>query len=110
MVRTFVALVLTVVVLGCAGSAYAMDQNAATKLARGICNDVTFWIEVPKQVYLEARDRDPLTGLTYGMVKGIGYGIMRLGEGIYDTALFLLPPYDRPLMEPEFVFEGWVEE
>lgn len=88
---------------------YAYDRNAATKLGRGLANAATCWIELPKQVFLVSKEREPFTGLVYGGAKGLCFTAMRLVSGVYDTALFLVPPYDKPLMEDEFVFEGWEE-
>lgn len=88
-------------------SAYAYDQNAATKFGRGVGNIVSGWIEVPKQIYLTSIHHDPFTGIVFGTVKGVFYGVLRTLGGGYDTATFLIPPYDKPVMEPEFVFEDW---
>ena len=87
--------------------AQAYDQNAGTKFARGVTNGVTSLIEIPKQIYLVSKEREPITGITYGMVKGVAYAILRIAEGVYDVVFFAIPPYDQPLMDPEFVFEGW---
>jgi putative exosortase-associated protein (TIGR04073 family) len=106
MVKKFV--VFTLLCLWCASS-YAMDENAVTKLARGITNQATCWIEVPKQIYLVSKERDPFTGVIFGAPKGVCETLIRASSGIYDTSLFLLPPYDKPLTEYEFVFEGWDE-
>ncbi|MBU1112571.1 MAG: exosortase system-associated protein, TIGR04073 family [Candidatus Omnitrophica bacterium] len=107
MFKKFVALMLLIAVFSTVSSAYAYDQNAATKLARGIVNGVTSWVEIPKQVYLVSKEREPFTGITYGLVQGAAYTVLRVAEAAYDISLFLLPPYDKPLFEPEFVFEGW---
>jgi putative exosortase-associated protein (TIGR04073 family) len=114
MSKKFVVLALA---LGfCVGAtAYAYDQNAATKLGRGLVNDVTFWIELPKQIYLDARASDPFTGIVYGAIHGSCYSVLRLAAGVYDTTFFFLPPYDKPIIEklvkqPEFVYEGWIDE
>jgi len=106
MFKRIVALMLVIGVLS-TGTAFAYDQNAGTKLARGIVNGSTGWIEIPKQIFLVSKEREPLTGITYGAVKGVAYTVLRVVEGAYDIASFLIPPYDQPLFEPEFVFEGW---
>ncbi len=85
-------------------------DSAATKLGRGIFNGATCWVEVFKHAYLTAQERDPLTGLVFGAAKGVGYGVVRAASGAFDIATFALPPYDKPLMDPEFVFEGWATE
>ncbi len=87
--------------------ALAEDNNALTKLGRGLANAVTGVVEVPKQIYLVSKEREPITGITYGTAKGICYGLLRTGAGVYDAVSFPIPPYDKPIMEPEYAFEGW---
>ncbi len=91
-------------------SAFAEDNNALAKLGRGLTNAVTGVVEIPKQIYLVSQEKEPITGITYGTAKGICYGLMRTAAGVYDTLAFAIPPYDKPVMEPAFVFEGWQAE
>ena len=86
---------------------YAYDRNAATKLGRGVANIATGWIEIPKQIYQTSVEYDPFTGIVFGTVKGVAYGVLRTLGGGFDTATFIIPPYDKPVMQPEFVFEDW---
>lgn len=88
-------------------TAVAKDQNAGTKLARGFVNLVGCWLEVPKQIYLVSKKDNLFVGLTYGLVKGIGLGVYRFADGLFETLTFVIPPYDMILVEPEYVFEGW---
>lgn len=108
--RTVVMLMVTMMVLSVA-NVYAeekiQDKNALTKLGRGLANLVTGAVEIPKQMYLVSKEREPISGITYGTAKGICYGLLRTGAGVYDTLAFAIPPYDKPILEPEFVFEGW---
>ncbi|MEW5758675.1 MAG: exosortase system-associated protein, TIGR04073 family [Candidatus Omnitrophota bacterium] len=90
-----------------APAATTKDQNAGTKLARGFVNLVGFWLELPKQIYLTSKQDNLFVGLTYGFVKGIGVGFYRLADGIFETVTFVIPPYDKIIVEPEYVFEGW---
>lgn len=91
-------------------SAYAEENNALAKLGRGLTNAVTGVVEVPKQIYLVSMEKEPVTGITYGTAKGLCYGVLRTAAGVYDTVAFAIPPYDKPIMEPAFVFEGWQAE
>ena len=106
--KTVVIFVAIFLVFGTA-NAYGYDRNAATKLGRGLANAVTCWIELPKQIWMVSKEREPFTGLVYGSAKGLCYTAIRLVSGAYDTATFLIPPYDKALNESEFVFEGWDE-
>lgn len=107
MLKTFVVLVLFSSMVF--ASTYAYDQTAATKFGRGVANATTGWIEIPKQIYLVSAERDPITGLIYGTAKGVCYTILRTTAGIFDAVTFPIPPYDKFLIEPEFIFEGWSE-
>ena len=106
MLRKTVALLL-VSFMAISVVALAEDNNALTKLGRGLANAVTGVVEVPKQIYLVSKEREPVTGITYGTAKGICYGLLRTGAGVYDSVTFAIPPYDKPIMEPEYAFEGW---
>jgi len=83
-------------------------EKMGKKLGRGIANIVTGWVELPKNIYdTSVETNNPLMGITYGTLKGIGMTVVRTGAGVYDTATFLFPvpqDYD-PILEPEFVFE-----
>jgi putative exosortase-associated protein (TIGR04073 family) len=83
--------------------------NPVSKFARGVTNTATGWIEVPKQIYKTSRDHDPVTGLLAGTAKGVVDGTVRTLGGVFDVATFPIPPYSKPLVCPEFVFEGWDE-
>ncbi len=113
MLRKICALVM-VLALAFSVTAYAaeatapmQDQNVGTKLARGGVNLLAGWLEFPKQIYLVSRDENPYIGLTYGFVKGLYEGIARTFMGVFETVTCVIPPYDKVIIQPEFVFEGW---
>ena len=106
--KTVVLLTLSFLSVSVAG--FAEDNTALTKLGRGLANAVSGVVEVPKQIYLVSKEREPITGITYGTAKGVCYGLLRTGAGVYDSVTFAIPPYDKPVMEPEYVFEGWQPE
>lgn len=112
MAKKLVILVLLVGLSLCTVNAYAYEKyenNAATKFGRGMVNTFACWMEIPKQAFLTIKERGTLTGLVFGSAKGMGYMVMRLIQGLYDTAFCFFPPYDELLIEPEYVFEGWEE-
>lgn len=90
--------------------AFAEENNALSKLGRGVANALTGVVEIPKQIYLVSMEKEPVTGITYGTAKGVCYGLLRTASGVYETVAFAIPPYDKPVMEPAFVFEGWKAE
>ncbi|MBI3332496.1 MAG: exosortase system-associated protein, TIGR04073 family [Candidatus Omnitrophica bacterium] len=103
-----VAVVLTLVLMGAAGPAFAEQETGAlvvSKLFRGIVNAATGWIEIPKQTSLVWQESGPATGLSWGFLKGIAYAVARSVAGGYEIVTFPVPiPEDyRPLMQPEYV-------
>lgn len=81
-------------------------EKCLRKLGRGIANTATGWMEVPKQMYIVSTEENIGLGLTWGLAKGVGMGVVRTGAGVLDTATFPFPINDyEPLLEPEFVFE-----
>ncbi|MFC1806960.1 exosortase system-associated protein, TIGR04073 family [Candidatus Omnitrophota bacterium] len=83
-------------------------EKMGKKLGRGIVNVATGWVELPKNIYdTSVETNNPLMGITYGTLKGVGMTVVRTGAGAYDVATFLFPvPSEyEPLLTPEFVFE-----
>ncbi len=112
--RTKITAIFVLILCIAAISLPAFAQEGSTiekmgkKLGRGIVNIVTGWIELPKNIYdTSVETENPLMGITYGTLKGIGMTVVRTGAGAYDTVTFLFPvPQDyTPILEPEFVFE-----
>jgi len=114
--RKSLKLTATVVLILCIAAitlpVFAQEGSAiekiGKKLGRGIVNVATGWIELPKNIYdTSVETNNPLMGITYGTLKGIGMTVVRTGAGAYDVATFLFPvPQDyQPLLKPEFVFE-----
>ena len=84
------------------------ENNAFTKLGRGAANTLTGWLEVPKNVYVTSSEKNPLMGISYGLLKGLGLGIARTAVGLYEVITFPFPlPADyEPIMAPEYVLES----
>lgn len=83
-------------------------EKIGKKLGRGIVNIATGWVELPKNIYdTSVETENPLMGITYGTLKGVGMTVVRTGAGAYEVATFLFPlPQDyEPILKPEFVFE-----
>ena len=87
-------------------AAYAGDS--ATKLGRGICNMITFPLEIPEQISRVNNSDGPFAGATVGVVKGTGMALWRACVGIFETATFMMPGPDhyKPILrDPEYFFE-----
>jgi len=83
------------------GPRAAQAQDPIHKAGRGLTNVLTCWIELPKQIHLGSQEANPVTGLAWGLVKGIGLTGLRGGVGIYEAVTFPIPypkdfasPYD----------------
>ncbi len=85
-------------------------EKMSFKLARGVANMATCVVELPKQIYLTSRGRGA-TGYVIGPLKGIGMTLYRAFTGVTETALFMVPQpgYYDPMIDPEFVWNGWGE-
>ena len=100
-----VAMVLLIMAMLCA-PAFA-DAGAMDKLQRGAINTTTGWMELVNQPMLEVKHSEqPLVGAFLGFGKGILAGLQRTGYGLSDALSFPLAPHDRPVMEPETLFES----
>jgi putative exosortase-associated protein (TIGR04073 family) len=81
-------------------------DSPVNKLGRGVVNTATCWAEIPAEIFAVSKDSDPVLGCTLGLAQGIFAGLLRGLTGIYDTLTFFAPPYDKPLMEPEYALQS----
>ena len=79
-------------------------QKAINKLDRGIVNGATFWLEIPAEVAKVSNEKDPLLGVTVGAVHGLVASVVRAGSAVFDTVTFFVPPYDKPIVKPEYAY------
>ena len=110
--KTLITCMVVLCVAAIALPAFAEEgsviEKMGKKLGRGIVNIVTGWVELPMNIYDTSVDtNNPLMGITYGTLKGLGMAVVRTGAGAYDTVTFLFPmPQDySPILQPEFIFE-----
>jgi putative exosortase-associated protein (TIGR04073 family) len=77
-------------------------NSPANKMGAGALNAATSWTEIPKQIGEVSQEYNPLLGVTIGLGEGIMLGLARGASGVADMATFTLPPYDKPLINPEY--------
>ena len=114
--RSKVSLVSLLLIMLFATSCFALEgqqhdaiaEKMAFKLVRGVANVTTSIVEVPKQSYLMVRDRGSI-GYLVGPLKGMGMAFYRLLVGVTETVFFPVPQpgYYDPMLDPEFVWQGW---
>ncbi|MCX5668363.1 MAG: exosortase system-associated protein, TIGR04073 family [Candidatus Omnitrophica bacterium] len=109
----FAAVVLSLIVSSataafCEEPAEKLD-GPATKLGRGLCNIVTFPMEIPEQISRTNNSDGPFAAGTVGVLKGLGRGIIRACIGVFETATFFYPGaghYGPILKDPEYFLES----
>ena len=77
-------------------------QDPIHKVGRGLVNVLTSWIEIPKNMHLGMQEENPVLGVGWGLVKGVGLAAMRIGIGAYEAVTFPLP-YPKAYASP---YEG----
>ncbi len=114
--RLVIAIIPLILITCLSFPSFAQDEKKpetivgkqSTKLARGITNMATSFVELPKQTYLTVRDEGAV-GYVIGPLKGIGMTVYRAFIGAVETAFFLVPQpgYYDSTIEPAYVWEGW---
>lgn len=84
------------------------------KLGRGIANTVSAPLEIPHHMFAKA-EKERKWWEQFGeyfsdTFAGIGWSAWRLGAGVYDIATFLLPDYEKSLIQPEYLVIGGEKE
>jgi len=82
--------------------AVTYQDSPANKMGMGFINAATSWTDLPREVSRVSDEDNALAGWTWGFGTGLVSGIARGVSGAFDVATFGLPPYDEPLMEPEY--------
>lgn len=88
----------------------AIMEKMSFKLVRGVTNVFTCLAEIPKQTVITVRDRGTV-GYVIGPLKGVGMTLYRGIVGGVEALFFLVPQpgYYDPMVEPEYVWQGWGE-
>jgi len=86
-------MILTAAVLALTAPAIAIagDNNAGEKLAHGIGDTATGWVEAPKEMVEESNRTNPAVGVTKGAVAGTVKAVGKTVKGAAETATFFVP-------------------
>lgn len=121
--RAFICVIIVfLLLLGVNG--YAQDKDSDTarnseinyektplnKLGRGVVNVLTCWAEIPGEVVKVSSEKNELAGITLGVAEGMFTSLIRGITGLFDTVTFIIPPYNRPLMEPEYAWQSMIDK
>lgn len=80
------------------------------KLTRGVFNMSTFYFEIPAGVMRVSKEKNnAFIGGTVGVAQGFFSCILRAVTGVFDTATFIIPPYNKPIMDPEYAVQSLEE-
>ena len=84
-------------------------NNAYTvtrKLGRGLVNAGFCWTEIVYQPYylIAIENQRWPSGILAGVVRGVGFTVLRLFTGVYEVATFpfALPENYKPIVQPEY--------
>ena len=83
------------------------NNSPVNKLGRGVANAATCWLEVPAEICRVSEDKGPILGYTLGFVEGVFTTLFRGATGIFDAVTFIIPPYNKPLMDPEYAIDSF---
>lgn len=72
------------------------------KMVLGVINTITSWTEIPKGVLAVSGEQNLVAGFTLGFGKGVVSGLARGASGVFDMTTFGIPPYNKPVMLPEY--------
>ena len=82
------------------------EYGPARKLGRGLSNIGTSIFEVPLRISGAYHDSGAAAALTWGVVSGLKWMVLRIGAGVLETLTFPFPGPTkdfRPIIEPEFL-------
>lgn len=84
-----------------------LADGMANKLARGVANVATGWLEFPKQIYTTSKEEGLAKGLVVGPIKGVGMTLMRTVAGAGEAITFFIafPGFYDPLFDPPYVWQ-----
>ena len=106
--RTLVIICCTLIIPGVAHA-----QDPVEKVGRGLTNVLSGWIELPKQIHLGLHSDHPVAGVGWGLIKGTGLAVMRIGVGLYEAVTFPIPfprGYASPYASMELPDYAWDTE
>ncbi|MFA4888083.1 MAG: exosortase system-associated protein, TIGR04073 family [Candidatus Omnitrophota bacterium] len=81
-------------------------KTPLNKLQRGLGNLGTCYFEIPASMFNVAAEEGDFLGFFLGSVQGLFTTLFRALDGVFDTATFFVPPYNKPIMQPEYAYQS----
>ncbi|NQT95949.1 MAG: exosortase system-associated protein, TIGR04073 family, partial [Candidatus Omnitrophica bacterium] len=78
-------------------------EEPAEKLAEGVEETATGWVEVPKEIYETSEEENIIEGVTVGTLQGAAEAVEQTAEGAVNAATFYIPDEEE---EEEYGEEG----
>lgn len=66
-------------------------EDAGEKLAEGIGEAATGWVEIPKEMVETTEETNLIEGVTIGTIKGVGEAVVKTTVGVVKAATFYVP-------------------
>jgi putative exosortase-associated protein (TIGR04073 family) len=110
MAKRTVLIALLVFLLAIAFTVPGYCDDPVKKLGRGLSNIITCPFEIFLQASRVNKTDGPMAGATWGLLKGLGMTVARLGVGVFETVTFPVAGsnnYGPILKDPEFMFEEY---
>lgn len=107
--KKMVCAIVFIALIICTATPAFCEDNAITKLGRGLANILTSPLEVPEQISRTNNSDGPFAGYTVGVLKGFGWALGRACVGAYEAVTFALPfpqGYKPILKDPEYFLEN----
>ena len=91
-----------------AAMADSYPEKVGDKLAHGLANTITGFVEIPKNIMLTNKEKGPGYAATAGLLTGIVHGIGRTLTGAVDLVTFIIPT--KPIIYPDYIWKEWEKE
>lgn len=88
--------------------AQSYQNTAGEKVATGITNMVTGFVEIPKNIVLNSEKNGVPYGMTVGVISGVMHAVGRTVVGAFDVITFMIPT--GPSVYPYYVWENFSRE
>lgn len=88
----------------------SLEETPVNKFLRGGVNSLTFIAELPASIWDTIKNKGIAQGCTLGLAEGIVTSLARLGTGLFDVITFVIPPYDKPILTPEYAIQSFKDK